>query len=173
MQPSTAGVTNSQQPPVRLAAPGQAQTFEPGPIGVRFLALVIDGIIVSVITLPVQVVLTIVMGVTIGHNPSAGATAAMIQLLTFVFSVGVTFLYNGFFYRSKGATPGKLLFGLRVVDAETGTFIGWGQTFMRETIGRFVDAITLMIGVLIAVFRQDRRALHDLIAGTQVLRVKK
>src|SRR5579885_1887277 len=119
MQPSTVGVPNSsQQAPVRLAAPGQAQAFEPGPVGVRFLALLIDGIIVSVITLPVGIVVGIVMGITAGHNPQAaqGGAAIMLQVLNFAFSIGVTFLYNGWFYRNKGATPGKLLFGLRVVD---------------------------------------------------------
>src|SRR5262249_34825801 len=127
------------------------------------------------LTLPVGVVVGIVVGVTAGGARSGqpSGMALGLQLLNIVFSFGVSFLYNGWFYRNKGATPGKLLLGLRVVDAQTGTYLSWGQTFMREIVGRFVDALTLMIGLIMAAFRSDKRALHDLVAGTQVLRIKK
>jgi uncharacterized RDD family membrane protein YckC len=180
MQPQSVG-TNSPQPgsPVRLAAPGQAQAFEPGGFWIRLVARFIDGLIIGVITVPVAIVFGIIMGimgVSNGSNaPSAamGGVAIILQLLNFVISLGATYGYYGWFYRNKGATPGKLLFGLKVVDSTTGTYLGWGQVFMREFVGWFVDGITLFIGLLMAGFRSDKRALHDLIAGTQVLRAKK
>src|SRR4051812_14571448 len=99
MQPqSTVGVPPQQGSPVRLAAPGQSQAFEPGPIFIRFVALVVDGIIVSVITLPVGILIGIVMGVTAGTAGAAqlqqSGTAVTLQLLNLVFSFGVTFAYN-------------------------------------------------------------------------------
>ena len=42
------------------------------------------------------------------------------------------------FYKNKGGTPGKLLLKLRVVNLESGTHIGWGKTFLREFIGKFI-----------------------------------
>jgi uncharacterized RDD family membrane protein YckC len=182
MQSSPVGVTNSQQPtPVRLAAPGQAQAFEPGGVGVRFVARFIDGIILGVIRFPVAIVVQLVSRSFIGNVNSpdqlmqgqGGMVLIMLTLFNLVFGMAVFLAYNGWFYRNKGATPGKLLMGLRVVDATTGTYLSWGQTFMREIVGWFVDGLTLFIGLLMAAFRSDKRALHDLIGGTQVLRVKK
>jgi uncharacterized RDD family membrane protein YckC len=40
-------------------------------------------------------------------------------------------------------------------------------------LGRIADTLTLGIGLIMAAFREDKRALHDLIAGTQVLRVRR
>jgi uncharacterized RDD family membrane protein YckC len=79
----------------------------------------------------------------------------------------VNFLYYGWFYTNKGATPGKMVMGLRVVDHETGTNISWGAAILRQ-IGQWFDWI-LLIGVLMACFRRDKRALHDFMAGSQVL----
>ena len=39
-----------------------------------------------------------------------------------------------------------------------------------ETVGKFLSALILMIGFIMAGFRQDKRALHDLLFRTQVLR---
>ena len=169
--------TQPQGSPVRLAAPGQAQAFEPGGFWIRFVARFIDGIIVSVIRFPIALVLNLVMvggsSATQGNQQAQAGVLGAVFVVQLVVSFGITLGFFGWFYRNKGATPGKLLLGLRVVDAQTGTFIGWGQTFMREIVGWIVDGFTLLIGVIIAGFRSDKRALHDMVAGTQVLRVKK
>src|SRR5581483_4640699 len=128
MQPSQVGMNGlPPQSPVRLAAPGQTQAFEPGGLGARFVARFVDGIVVSVITLPVGFAFGLVLGMmglqNPGHQPTAAQSgmALMLQLVNFCFSMTVTFLYYGWFYRNKGATPDKLLMGLRVVDSATGT----------------------------------------------------
>ena len=64
-----------------------------------------------------------------------------------------------------------MIFGLRVVDTETGTNIGYGKTFLRQYVGMFLNFLTLGIGLLMVAFRSDKRGLHDMVAGTRVLRV--
>jgi len=61
-----------------------------------------------------------------------------------------------------------MMMKLRVSHCDTGTNISYGRAFLRETVGKFLSAIILMIGYLMADFRDDKRALHDLIASTQV-----
>lgn len=71
-----------------------------------------------------------------------------------------------------GRTPGKALLRLSVVPVAPGRAaagIGLGPAFGRFLAWNLSGAI-LGIGHLVALFRKDRRALHDLLAGTRVIR---
>ena len=72
------------------------------------------------------------------------------------------------FHAGLGATPGKLLFGLRVVRVD-----GVPLTFPRALARFFAELLSIAamgIGYLVAPLHPERRALHDLIAGTRVIR---
>ncbi len=64
-----------------------------------------------------------------------------------------------------GATPGKRLFGIYVVSAKT-----FSPMTLRQSAIRFasylVSYLPMGCGFLMAAFNPERRALHDLIAGT-------
>ena len=70
-----------------------------------------------------------------------------------------------------GRTPGKALLRLAVVHAGPGSAAGIG---LRAAFVRFLawnlSGSLLGIGFLLVLFRKDRRALHDLLAGTRVVR---
>ncbi len=68
-----------------------------------------------------------------------------------------------------GATPGKWLFGLRIVDHKDRYPIGISRALMR-LFSYGVSSITLGAGHLLAVIRGNRMALHDSLAGTRVVR---
>ena len=85
-------------------------------------------------------------------------------------SLTIHFFYYGWFYKNKGATPGKMIFKMKVVDFESGQNIGYGKMFLREFVGKFCSALILGFGFFMIAWRQDKRGLHDLIAGTQVIR---
>lgn len=68
-----------------------------------------------------------------------------------------------------GATPGKWLAGLRVVDHRGRAPIGATRAIMR-LFAYTVSSLTFGIGHLMMMFRSDRCALHDLLAGTRVVR---
>jgi uncharacterized RDD family membrane protein YckC len=74
-----------------------------------------------------------------------------------------------FFYKWKGATPGKLLLGLKVISARTeDPDLTWTQAIVRTVIPYF----NFMLGSLpyiLALTSQERRTLWDLIAGTRVV----
>jgi uncharacterized RDD family membrane protein YckC len=72
------------------------------------------------------------------------------------------------FHAGLGATPGKLLFGLRVVRVD-----GVPLTFPRALfrfLAELVSIASMGIGYLVAPLHPERRALHDLMAGTRVIR---
>ena len=72
----------------------------------------------------------------------------------------------------SGRTPGKALLRLSVVVAgppAPGPGIGLKRAFGRFLAWNLSGAL-LGIGFLLVLFRKDRRALHDLLAGTRVVR---
>jgi len=143
----------------------EEQRIEERPAGfwVRFLAALVDGIIVTCIEFPIDRII----GVDL-NNLDFGLKS----LASFAVSFTVIFFYFGWFYKNKGATPGKILMGLRVINKNNGKNLGYVRTFFRETLGKLCSGVIFFIGFLMAAFRSDKQALHDLIFDTQVLQKK-
>jgi uncharacterized RDD family membrane protein YckC len=74
--------------------------------------------------------------------------------------------YFVFLHWARGQTLGKMAFHIRVVSRDGGP-LSFGQAALRH-LGSWLSAAILGIGYLVAAFRADKRALHDLIAGTRV-----
>lgn len=72
---------------------------------------------------------------------------------------------------NKAGTPGKLVLGLRVVDAQTGEHLSFGQA-----IGRYFAYIPAMIPLMMGLFwigwDSKKQGWHDKLAGTVVIRQK-
>jgi uncharacterized RDD family membrane protein YckC len=68
-----------------------------------------------------------------------------------------------------GATPGKWAMGLRITDYRQRCPIGPTRAMMRLA-AYCVSSVTLEWGHLMIMIRNDRRALHDVLAGTRVVR---
>lgn len=162
---STSPTMNPTTPPNFNVSQVPTAQFEPGGFWRRFAATMIDGIIVgvahAVVTLPVQLL--------IGDSMSGA-------LIGIAFSYAVSFsmiwFYYGYFYHNKGATPGKSLMGLKVLRADTGENMSQLGAFGRETVGKFCSIILLGIGFIMAAFTSEKRALHDMMFTTRVVRVK-
>lgn len=86
--------------------------------------------------------------------------------LFFEFSVLVVTLI--FWKKWKGATPGKRFVHIKIVDAKTFEDIDNKQAITRS-LGYIPSTFLLGIGFLIVAFRNDKRSLHDLLAGTSVI----
>lgn len=86
-----------------------------------------------------------------------------------LFGIIIGWLYSAVQESSpRGATIGKRALGLRVTDSNLERI-----SFARATgryVARFVTALTLGIGYLVALFNDRRRTLHDGIADTVVIR---
>ena len=143
---------------------GQPQ-IQAGGFFPRLIATFIDGIVVSLATLPVN----IGVGILAANIADPGAMIG-VQLLGMVLQLAITFYYYGYFYSKKGASLGKQAMGLHIIDSTTGQNLSFGKAIFRESIGKGVSMITMGIGFLMAAFRADSKALHDLIAGSHVLK---
>jgi serine/threonine protein kinase len=90
----------------------------------------------------------------------AGAWALLAATLYFVLG-----------HRLFGRTLGKWALGLRVTD-RMGKRLSWKTAFLRFAASAWGLIVAYLSGFLVAAFHPQRRALHDLLAGTEVRRVR-
>lgn len=86
-------------------------------------------------------------------------------LLPTVSHCYVTLLYS-YFLVKKHSTPGKMILGLEIRGPKGS--LPLPQILLREVVGKQFSALTYQLGYLIALFREDHRTLHDMIAKTTV-----
>jgi uncharacterized RDD family membrane protein YckC len=77
------------------------------------------------------------------------------------------FLYFAYFWTGSGKTFGMVLLGIQVVGQD-GSSVG-GRRGLVRTLAFPLSFILLGLGFLGILLDRDRRALHDLIAGTAVV----
>jgi uncharacterized RDD family membrane protein YckC len=85
-----------------------------------------------------------------------------------LFEVAVLLVTMVFWKRWRGATPGKKFVHIQIVDAKTFQDIDNRQAITRS-FGYIVSTFALLIGFIMVAFREDKRGLHDLLAGTAVV----
>ncbi|NQX66597.1 RDD family protein [Paenibacillus alba] len=122
---------------------------------IRFVAVLIDGI-------AIQAVFLILSFITNSSplKPSLGMSVLQ-YAISWSYSVILTVLL--------GQTLGKMIMGIRVVRKD-GLPNTWASILLREIIGKIVSAIILCIGYIMAGIDSEKRALHDRMAGTRVVR---
>lgn len=91
-------------------------------------------------------------------------------LLSLAINLPLGFAYHTLFDGSRGATPGKQFLGLRIVR-EDGLPLGYGRAALRFLAAQ-LSMLTLGAGYLLIAFHPEKRALHDLIVGSRVIRRK-
>lgn len=92
------------------------------------------------------------------------------------FTIFASYLIiNGFFLASKGQTIGKKLLRIQIVnvqnDSPPSIPIILGRTLLY-LISLLTPCLILWFVDVLSVFRSDRRCLHDLAAGTKVVRLR-
>ncbi|SFV66149.1 hypothetical protein MNB_SM-4-1070 [hydrothermal vent metagenome] len=85
-----------------------------------------------------------------------------------LFEVSVLLITMLFWKRYKGATPGKRFVHIKIVDAKSFDDIT-NQQAMTRSIGYIASTFSFLIGFIMVAFRDDKRGLHDLLAGTVVI----
>jgi uncharacterized RDD family membrane protein YckC len=85
-----------------------------------------------------------------------------------LFEVLVLLITMLFWKRYKGATPGKRFVHIKVVDAKSFKDINNTQAITRS-FGYIASTFSFLIGFIMVAIRDDKRGLHDLLAGTVVI----
>ena len=130
---------------------------------IRTAAVLIDYVILSAINIAISIVL--VGGAALSGDPNTGMAALAV---TYLLAVATGMTYEMYFLVKKGATPGKMALGLRVIRVSRGP-ITWGLAFGRQ-LGKSVSAMILGFGYFMAGWDPEKRALHDRICDTRVIK---
>ncbi|PTX97617.1 hypothetical protein DB346_21760 [Verrucomicrobia bacterium LW23] len=142
------------------------------PFGLRAAAYFVDSLVVGalafLLVMAAAWVLPAEWGVTVHNfvdglqrNESSYKVAAVLSV------TALQVAYHTYFLGSMGQTIGKGIFGMRVVN-DQGDRIDYTQAFYRAFIS--LGSGFYMIGYTIALFTTHTRTLHDLVAGTYVVR---
>jgi uncharacterized RDD family membrane protein YckC len=136
----------------------------PRPAGfwIRAAALALDAVVFALVQASLGALATLVGGPDLEGVDSPHASVPLFALL-------FTALYTVVLHVVAGQTIGKSLVGIRVVGLD-GALLGAGPAILRY-LAAWLSAIPLGFGFLMAGLRGDKRALHDLIAGSRVERL--
>jgi uncharacterized RDD family membrane protein YckC len=138
----------------------------------RLGASLLDTTLQLLILLPVQYSYGVYDGFPLAMKPQS----LPMNLAWGVFGFVLWSVIHGFFIARGGQTIGKRLLGLRVVTVSDGRAADFSRyVVLRALPLTAVSLVPYLGGVLaladaLAIFRNDRRCLHDLIAGTRVVR---
>jgi uncharacterized RDD family membrane protein YckC len=183
-------VTNLPPPPPGAYLPppsyGPLPTVRFAGVGARFGAMLLDGLIVSLMLVPAIVAIfagpkeikgcavdvdgTIVLG---GVNNAlcevpTGATIALAVLLGLAgWIAGLVYYVRG---DARGQTVGKKATGVRVVDASTGMPIGTGRAVGRF-FARLISAFPFYLGYFWALWDPRKQTWHDKMVNSVVIAV--
>jgi uncharacterized RDD family membrane protein YckC len=134
----------------------------------RFLAKLVDVMLLAGIGQGVE--WGVARWVFEGPLPVPPDWAGFLRSLLWLVSINtfVAMIYTVYFVHRYEATPGKMLLGLRVVRAD-GARLALGRNFGRFW-GEQITGLTFLVGYVMAAFDEEKRALHDFIANTRVVR---
>lgn len=152
----------------------------------RFVAYFIDRLIVGALSLVVIFPLLAILGVsmygmhgfsdlenfdTLDDSAKFSLILGMVaSYSTFIFiAVSISWLYYALMESSMGqATIGKRAIGIKVTDMN-----GNRISFLNATgryFGKILSGLMFGIGYIMIIFTQKKQGLHDILAGTMVIR---
>jgi uncharacterized RDD family membrane protein YckC/Tfp pilus assembly major pilin PilA len=138
----------------------------------RLGALIIDNLILGgafyAVLFVVGIVVAVAVPASLGDADALGAMIGFAYLgLLLLYYVGAALYYALQESSSHQATLGKRALGIKVTDAR-GRRLGRAQAFGRW-FAALLSYLTFYIGFLMAAFTERKRALHDVVADTQVV----
>ncbi len=148
--------------------------LEPVSRWLRLGAALLDGIIGGILMMPGFVVMMSAGFFTNPNHPNPPLLFAGFGVLGFGFLIlmGVQI----YLLTTRGQTIGKKLLGIKIVNFEDETSPGFVKAFLLRSfvnglIGSipFIGAVYSLVDICF-IFRDDRRCLHDLLAGTKVVK---
>jgi uncharacterized RDD family membrane protein YckC len=132
--------------------------------GLRLVASFIDGLILQIFSVAVAVIFTALL-------PGGGdevSRVLVVQGLVMSAGFAAALLYKAYFHSRNGATLGKMAMGIKVIRSDG------GPVSFKLAAGRYfaeiLSSLILSIGYLMAAWDDEKRALHDRICDTRVIK---
>jgi uncharacterized RDD family membrane protein YckC len=148
-----------------------------GGFWLRFVAVIVDGIILAIPQGILQMLLLGGLGMSMAHmepNPGAPPAEVLAALgpmfgilgISWIVSLAIGCTYETFFIVKFAATPGKMAVGVKVLRPD-GSKLSVGRAIGRY-FAKMLSGMIIGIGYIMAGFDAQKRALHDMICDTLV-----
>lgn len=136
-------------------------------VGRRFGALIIDNLLMQMISMGIQFLFTFMWAMRGGNERVFGALTMIFAMLVPIL---ISMLYETLMVGRFGATVGKMALSLRVVRPDGGP-LNYSRALGRYW-AKFLSQAICYIGFIMAIFdKAERRALHDRLCDTRVIRL--
>ncbi|MEM8500285.1 MAG: RDD family protein [Pseudomonadota bacterium] len=139
----------------------------------RLLGAIIDALLLMAVMLAVLV--------PFGYfdDLDSADSASSLSLIGLVVSIAAFLILNGYLLAARGQTIGKVLLSMRIVSVDDRQLLPFGKLIGLRYAVFWLLSYLPVIGYVVslvnalAIFRENRRCLHDELAGTIVIRVPK
>jgi len=145
-------------------------------IGKRIVAHILDGIIVGLGAIPGGILMFVGFALAastadtrgrISDDAAAGAFGIMFLAYALMFCGSIAlWLYNCYLLGRDGATLGKRIMKVKVLDAQ-GQPLGFGKAFLRELVKQVLGGACFIL-LLWPLWDEQKQGLQDKIFGTHV-----
>ncbi len=130
----------------------------------RWLAVVCDQMILGIMPL---------LGIYYLLN-SVDPTDLVYRIVIYFFLISIpslvfSFFYHSWFISNIGATLGKQIWGIEVVDEEEAHLSFW-MAFFREFVAKQVSHFTFCLGFLWMIKDKNKQTWHDMLSGTYLIK---
>jgi uncharacterized RDD family membrane protein YckC len=167
-QPQGSIMNNPYSPPSADLQASSSNELELAGRGVRLGAAVID----SLISLAVVVPVVLMFGLEADEN---GNLSLLTHISLLILGLAVFLAIHGYLLKTSGQTVGKKLLGIRIVGMDN-ELRPLGDLILKRYVPVSAVGVIPVVGSILplvnvlAIFRNDRRCIHDLIAGTKVVK---
>ena len=165
-----------KQAALRSVQHGQSgAAVENASFGPRFFAMFIDRIVAAIPMYAIQIPLMLSMARRV---PAARPGSALFPfapygcgflLVGWLIGIAIEGTYFTWMIGARGQTLGKMALRLKVVREDLSP-VSYGRAFGRFW-GYQLSTLVLFIGYLMVLFNKDRKALHDILCDTRVIKV--
>jgi len=135
----------------------------------RFWGAMIDGLLMGIVVWPIMYVTDYVT------RAATDSLTMMDYVVSTLPGFVMFFVFHGYLLATRGQTIGKMLVKTRIVSVEDGKILPFGRLIGLRYLPLWIVSLIPIASILtlidvLFIFREDRRCVHDLIAGTKVVR---
>jgi uncharacterized RDD family membrane protein YckC len=138
----------------------------------RWCAVFVDNLVLVVAAIPLSVVFVML------EDDGSDPTVTMIVVLLIGLFILLFFaVAQTYWLKRRGQTLGKMAFGIRIVNDRGRVPSLVSSALLRFLAPQLLSMIPIfglffVLADTLMIFRADRRCLHDLMAGTRVVKVR-
>lgn len=159
-----------------FAPPVVPQTGLPlASLGDRFAGAFIDGLILLPIMFGVGAALGVAL-VVAGVDPAGREFQLVVGVVGGLMGAGIFLLVNGYLLATRGQTVGKVVMKTKILSNDD-TLVPFAPLILRRYVPLWIATSLPTVGSFIglanalAIFRENRKCIHDEIAGTKVVKL--